>query len=184
MSTQRLGETCWGEMPKINSEIFTLTYGALVMQMVRDCSSISDVNKKLDKAGYNIGIRIIDEFLAKSGVRDCSNLKQTAEVIAKVAFKMFLGVTTSAEDWSSDGNAFSLIIGDNPLTDFVELPTKYRDVRYSNILCGIIRGALEMVQLQVECNFVRDKLRGDEINEIRVELKGMLEQSMADDYHD
>lgn len=34
--------------------------------------------------GYNIGIRLIDEFLAKSGVSRCVDFKETAEMIAKV----------------------------------------------------------------------------------------------------
>lgn len=36
--------------------------------------------------GYNIGIRLIDEFLAKSNVSRCVDFKETAEVIAKVIF--------------------------------------------------------------------------------------------------
>lgn len=35
--------------------------------------------------GYNIGIRLIDEFLAKSGVSRCVDFKETAEMIAKVS---------------------------------------------------------------------------------------------------
>lgn len=34
--------------------------------------------------GYNIGVRLIDEFLAKSNVSRCVDFKETAEVIAKV----------------------------------------------------------------------------------------------------
>jgi Transport protein particle (TRAPP) component len=37
------------------------------------------------------------------------------------------------------------VLTDNPLADFVELPDEYRDLRYSNLLPGVIRGALEMV---------------------------------------
>lgn len=132
--------------------------------------------------GHSIGIRLIDEFLAKSGVVSCSNFRETAETIAKVAFKMFLGVIGEVNSWSADGNSFSLILADNPLSDFVELPPQYQDLHYSNVLCGVIRGALEMVQLQVECRFIRDVLHGDETNEIRVELKGMVSSGMSDDY--
>lgn len=35
--------------------------------------------------GYNIGIRLIDEFLAKSNVSTCVDFRETAEVIAKVS---------------------------------------------------------------------------------------------------
>lgn len=34
--------------------------------------------------GYNIGVRLIDEFLAKSNVSRCADFKETADVIAKV----------------------------------------------------------------------------------------------------
>ena len=34
--------------------------------------------------GYNIGVRLIDEFLAKSNISRCVDFKETAEVIAKV----------------------------------------------------------------------------------------------------
>lgn len=38
------------------------------------------------------------------------------------------------------------ILTDNPLADFVELPEEYRDLKYCNLLCGVVRGALEMVR--------------------------------------
>jgi hypothetical protein len=37
------------------------------------------------------------------------------------------------------------VLSDNPLAEFVELPDEYRSLRYSNLLPGVIRGALEMV---------------------------------------
>lgn len=43
--------------------------------------------------GFGIGQRLIDELLAKSNVGQCSDFRETAEVLAKVGFKMFLGVT-------------------------------------------------------------------------------------------
>ncbi len=60
---------------------------------------------------------------------------------------MFLGITATATDWDSDKKEFSLILEDNPLTEFVELPEQYSKLWYSNILCGVIRGSLEMVQV-------------------------------------
>ena len=35
---------------------------------------------------------------------------------------------------------------ENPLAEFVELPPQYQGLNYSNLLCGVIRGALEMVR--------------------------------------
>lgn len=41
---------------------------------------------------------------------------------------------------------FWQILEDNPLADFVELPEQLAGLKYSNLLCGVIRGALEMVR--------------------------------------
>ena len=57
-----------------------------------------------------------------------------------------------------------------------------RKLKYSNVYCGVIRGALEQVNLKVECSIVRDTLKGGELNEIRVELKEVLADGAGDDY--
>ena len=62
---------------------------------------------------------------------------------------MFLGVEPSVTNWSSDQKEFSLVLDHNPLVDMVELPETHRDLWFSNILCGVIRGSLEMVGVRV-----------------------------------
>ncbi len=100
---------------------------------------------------------------------------------------MFLGITAEVVGWTeasttSSGTGFSLILTDNPFSEFVELPPAYANLHYSNLLAGVIKGALEMVQLQVDCRFVKDILRGDETTELRVELKGVLANTMSEEY--
>ncbi|KAL7160738.1 hypothetical protein ACSBR2_041406 [Camellia fascicularis] len=141
----RSGDAIFANVERVNAELFTLTYGAIVRQLLTDLEEVEEVNKQLDQMGYNIGIRLIDEFLAKSNVSRCVDFKETAEVIAKVGFKMFLGVTASVTNVDADGTCCSLILEDNPLVDFVELPDTCQGLYYCNILSGIIRGALEMV---------------------------------------
>jgi len=176
----RTGETVFSQMEKINSELLTMTYGALVMQLLKDNKDVKLVNAALDKMGYNIGVRLIDEFLAKSNTQSCSNFKETAQVIAKIGFKMFLGITAEVSKWSEDGKQCSLVFKGNPLNDFVELPSQYSALNYSNILCGVIRGALSMVNMVVECSFAKDELKGATESEIRVVLKEIVQE----EYHD
>ena len=73
-------------MDKVNAELVVLTYGTIVAQLCKDFDSdYVEVNKQLDKMGYNIGLRLIEDYLAKSNtVRRCSNFRETAEMIAKV----------------------------------------------------------------------------------------------------
>ena len=35
--------------------------------------------------GYNIGVRLIEDFLARSGLGRCNDFRETADVIAKVS---------------------------------------------------------------------------------------------------
>lgn len=92
-----------------NAEIFTLTYGALVRQLISDFEDLDEVNRQLETMGYNIGIRLVDEFLAKTRMPRCSSFKETAEVIAKQAFSMFLNVQASVTNQSADGKECSLV---------------------------------------------------------------------------
>ncbi len=72
---------------KVNAELVTLTYGTIVAQLCRDYDyHYVEVNKQLDKMGYNIGLRLIDDFLAKSNTGRCGNFRETAEMISKVRF--------------------------------------------------------------------------------------------------
>lgn len=58
-------------------------------QLCRDFpGDYPEVNKQLDKMGYNIGVRLIEDFLARSNVGRCANFKETGEAIAKVFLVM------------------------------------------------------------------------------------------------
>lgn len=163
---------------KVSSELFTLTYGALVAQLVKDYENDEEVNKQLDRMGYNIGIRLIEDFLARSSVTKCTDFRETADNIAKVGFKMFLGITPTVSNWSPAGDEFSLLIESNPLIDFVELPEEHSSLVYCNIICGVLKGALEMVHMEVQCWIVQDVLKGDNVNEIRVKFIRRLEDAL------
>lgn len=88
----------------------------------------------------------------------------------QVGFKMFLGVTATVTNWDAEGTTCSLVLEDNPLVDFVELPDTCQGLHYCNILSGVIRGALEMVSMKTEITWVRDMLRGDDAYELQVKL--------------
>ena len=61
-----MGDNIFAKNPKISSELFSLTYGAFVHKLLKDTENAEEVNALLDKMGYNIGCRLIDEFFAKS----------------------------------------------------------------------------------------------------------------------
>ena len=63
-----------------------MTYGALVIQLIQDYEDYAEVNKQLELMGYNIGCRLIEDFLARSSMGRCSDFREVGEVIAKVRF--------------------------------------------------------------------------------------------------
>lgn len=91
------------------------------------------------------------------------------------------GVTPTVSGWSASGDEFSLVFDTNPLTEFVELPVgdpDLQNLRYSQVLCGAIRGAMEMVHLEVQAAFVQDQLKGDPVTEIRVRFIRRLQEAV------
>ena len=122
--------------------------------------------------GYNIGVRLIEDFLAKSRQTRCKNMLETAEVIRE-AFRQYINISPQITNWNAEQDSFrfndaisegyltrflSLILDNNPLTDFVELPSEYSALSYCQMICGIIRGALEMVQLEVTATVEKVKV--------------------------
>jgi len=165
------------EARRVSSDLFTLTYGSLVAQLLKDYDNPEDVNKQLDRMGYNIGMRLIEDFLAKTNSPRCLDFKDVAEKL-QVAFKMYFGSSPSISNWSAGNDEFSLMLDNNPLTEYVELPDSLLNLKYSNIFAGAIRGALEMVQIEVSTYFVQDYLKGDSTTELRVKFVKKLEDAL------
>ncbi|BGP53456.1 hypothetical protein JCM8202_001099 [Rhodotorula sphaerocarpa] len=180
-----IGDDLYKRSDKINAELFVLTYGALVVQLIKDYEDYDEVNKQLDRMGYNMGVRLIEDFLARTGLGRCRDFAETGEILSKVAFRSFLSITPTlvqhpAAPPAQPQPAFSLIFEENPLTEFVELPEEaiQGGLVYCKILEGVVRGALEMVQTSVEAKIVTDVMRGDEKTELRVTLVRYLEEEM------
>ena len=175
------GEDIWkNKVEKVNAELFIMTYGVIVQQLCQDFNNdYVKINDNLFSMGYNIGVRLIEDFLARTALPRCPNMVMTSEVISKIAFKIFLNITPLVDNWNSNKDSFSLILVENPLAEFVELPQDARkQLWYSNIICGVLKGALEMVQLECDVNFVSDVLRGDASTEIKVKLNKILKDEI------
>ena len=164
-------------------ELFCMAYGIYVTKLLRESpnNNPEQVNKDLDQIGYKMGQRLIDEFLSRcEKAQPCKDFPQIMKAIAQDAIRMFLGTEGELRNLTKD--SVSLIIKDNPLADFVQLPEGYKSsLWYSNVLCGLVRGALEMTNVKVSCTFVKDQLRGDPETEIQVNLIEIMRDVYIDE---
>jgi hypothetical protein len=48
---------------------------------LKDYENVDDVNKQLERMGYNIGIRLIEDFLARTSSGRCYDFRDTADKI-------------------------------------------------------------------------------------------------------
>jgi hypothetical protein len=97
---------------------------------------------------------------------------------------MFLGISPLVINWSDDKKEFTLQIDDNPLLEFLELPEDLKEsgLLCSNLLCGVIRGALEMVHVLVEARCIKCTLKGDETTQLRVKLIRIVDERLPSNY--
>lgn len=123
---------------KVSGELFSLTYGSFVAQILKDYENVGDVNKQLEKMGYNIGVRMVEDFLSRTGSGRCHDFRDTSEKI-QMAFKLFLNISPTVTSWSSTSDEFSLIFDTNPVGEFVELPDNCYNLQYANVLIGAIK---------------------------------------------
>jgi hypothetical protein len=165
------------------------------------------VNETLERMGFNIGVRIVDDFVSRlppGTPLPCADFGETAEMLAKVAFRYYLNVAppavtvvdggrfvlafpaagagddrapnptifketlaaTATSLASSAAGALSSVLspsqapGEGLGAEYVELPEAAVRTRlhYANVLCGVVRGALEMLQMEVACEITSDPL--------------------------
>lgn len=176
----------WQKQPKANAEFFALTYGALVAELVRDLEQTPEIQAELDRMGHSIGIRFIEEVLAKAPELKVSNQFMETVDVVKVAFKLFLGVTVEiATNNNEEMDQYTVKMNENPLMVFVELPEDRQDLQYSQLLPGMLRGMLEM--LQFDCDVTMSSsttTTGKEVHEMKVVLKQVLQGGAGEDYQE
>ncbi|EPY30969.1 trafficking protein particle complex subunit-like protein [Strigomonas culicis] len=181
-SAVRLGEQIFDASEKVNAEFFAISYGALVRQLVDHLPQDDDVpsvNEQLFAIGHRIGVRLIEEYSVKinslgNAPAGCRTFAQAAERVALTGLRMFLNIKADLSPVKDSADTFSIKFQDNPLNLFVELPEGplREKLWYSNVLCGVISGALTLVSFQTKVDYVRDVLRGDSMNEITLRFSG------------
>ena len=156
-----------------------MTYGAYVAKLLREANDNDPeiVNCQLEKLGHGMGMKMADEFFARQSTpqAQCKDFRTTVDIISKQAFRVFLNITAEVEKYDEKSKGCFLVFRENPFAEFVVLPNScVSTLWYSNVICGMIRGALEAVGIIVEAYFERDVLRGDDATVVRLKFIKVL----------
>lgn len=179
-SFRSLGEELWKKTDKANADFFSQLYGAFMKSMWGEFNDAARMTAYQQRMAKDMGARLADEFFARSGLGRCKDLRESADVLAKAAFKMFLNVTPAVSDWSGDGKAFTLAFEEDPLTEGVVLPESLVRGAFSysgGFYGGAIVGAFEAMGVNLHVQVLSDKLLGAESTSLRVTLIGLEAES-------
>lgn len=71
---------------RYRSQVYAVTYILLwdCKQLVININIHEQIYNVLHNRGYNIGVRLIEDLIAKGNVGRCHDLRETADIIAKV----------------------------------------------------------------------------------------------------
>jgi hypothetical protein len=171
--------------PRVSGELFAMTYGCTVNMLLHEVGGTNtaaaptsirercaEVNATLFSMGQRIGFRIVDDFLATRPESRCEKLKDAVMTIADHALPRFLnirGAKVEVVNGAKPDDEFLLTFDASPLHGVAELPADYRDhLWYSNVVCGAIHGALDLIGMKTRVEFVKCKLRGADSNQILI----------------
>lgn len=130
----------------------------------------------VEQVGYKLDVRLVDDFsyLQNRKKHHCTSFVEIANVVKRVALKLFFESDASVSSWSNDQKKFSMTFNKNSLAESAKPPKDYNSFCFSTLICGVIRGALETVNMKVSCSFVKRKLCDEDCNEIWVSLHEIL----------
>ena len=180
MSKRNKLDNSFLERKQIKVELLTFMYGTLLVRLTKDIKDINQLNTKIELIGYDIGKRLVDDLIDDfQRVLDSSDQNKLMEKLICQLAQYYLGIIGTYSQTSE--KEFHLKFTENPISLYVELPESLEGLCYSNIICGIMRGMLEISGFEIKCEFAKDKMKGDDINDLKITLVKLIEERFIDD---
>ena len=180
MSKKNKIESSYLERKQIKMDLITFMYGSLLVRLTKDIKDINELNKKIELIGYDIGKRLVDDLIDDFQRNlDVSDQNKVMEKLICQLTQYYLGIIGKYNQTGE--KEFHLTFTQNPICLYVELPESLEGLCYSNIICGILRGMMEISGFEIQCEFAKDKMKGDDINDLKITLVKLIEERFIDD---
>ena len=158
MISKRKGvDTIFMEKKQNKVELLTFMYGSLLVRLTKDIKDINELNKKIESIGYEMGKRLVDDLIDdfQRGL-DVSDQNTLMEKLIIQLAQYYLCILGSFNQVSE--KEYLLFFPENPISFYVELPESLDGLCYS--ISGMLRGMLEISKFEIQCEFVKDKMKG------------------------
>ena len=180
MSKKNRFDSPYLERKQIKVDLLTFMYGSLLVRLTKDIKDINELNKKIELIGYDIGKRLVDDLIDDFQRNlDVSDQNKLMEKLICQLTQYYLGIIGKYNQTSE--KEFHLVFPENPISSYVELPESLEGLCYPNIICGILRGMMEISGFEIQCEFAKDKMKGDDINDLKITLVKLIEERFIDD---
>ena len=180
MSKKNRIDSLYLERKQIKMDLITFMYGSLLVRLTKDIKDINELNKKIELIGYDIGKRLVDDLIDDFQRNlDVSDQNKVMEKLICQLTQYYLGIIGKYNQTGE--KEFHLTFTQNPISLYVELPESLEGLCYSNIICGILRGMMEISGFEIQCEFAKDKMKGDDINDLKITLVKLIEERFIDD---
>ena len=145
-----------GGVEQVSAELFNGLYGAFVFQLLQDFDHVGAVNAELEAIGHSVGVRFVDELLAKLGTARVGTFEEAVRTVVEQGFRAFFGAGGQVSDWSGDRTRCRVLLEDVPMMEHTEIPEHLADLQYTVFLSGLIKGSLEQLGMHVEVDLAAE----------------------------
>lgn len=134
---------------QVSLSSFTFLYSEIIQYMQKQSSGIQDLEQKLNRLGYHMGLRISELVTLREGKNAKREIKllNVLQFIHTTIWKTIFGKSADALERSQENTDEYMIIDHAPLiTQFISVPRDMSQLSCSAISAGIIEAVLDGYQ--------------------------------------
>lgn len=171
------------EVPTVSLSAFAYLFSEYIQYLVDRANSISDLEERLERAGYEVGLRVL-ELLSwrEKTLRRKTDVLDILRFIHGPAWSYMFG--KNADDLQQAANAddeYYIRDYDHLLSKYISVPRSYEPFNPGTLAAGMMRGMLDSAGFpaRVTAHFVPHKERSRPITTFMIKFEPSVMQRQA-----
>lgn len=138
---------------EVSLSSFAYIFGEAISYAHKQAKGISDLENRLNKLGYHVGLRVAELIVIREGknAKRETRLLDVLQFVHTTAWRTLFGKTADALEKSADNENEYMLIDSNPLvTEFVSIPRDMSSLNCAAFAAGIIEAILDSMAFTAE----------------------------------